>query len=640
MKSIDLIKYYISTKFWLPFRRMLMTSSPRWLVLLIDLFISYIAFWFTYLVRFNFSMSFDARRTFYQSLIFLGLSFVMFMIFKPYKGVVRHTGWVDLRKITLSSISLAMILWIFTFLSRESLLPDLFNFPYSIIFLSAMFQGLFMSGARTVYKSLYYRLARQKGKPLNVLIYGTDDTAVQTFELLKNDINRHYIFKGFLDNKKNNGGRLLQGIPILAYDEIDEDFLQKEQIDYVIFTQHVADPIKFLDKTEVFVSAGVKIKTLPPPERWIDNIFHIEDIREFDLEALLERPPIQPDDSELAQSIAGKVIWVTGAAGSIGSELARQLLYYNPAKVYLFDQAETPLYELERELSEKGYDNFESILADIQDYDKMEKCFARFRPDIIFHAAAYKHVPVLEKNPYYGITVNILATKKLMTFAMENKVEKFIQISTDKAVNPTGIMGTTKRVAELIARCMQEKSDRTQFIVTRFGNVLGSNGSVIHFFKRQIKKGGPVTVTHKDINRYFMTITEASHLVLKAAETGSGGQIYVFDMGEPVKIFDLAVKMIRLSGKRYPEDIEIRFTGLRPGEKIYEELLTDSEQVEKSDHEKLYVSKLSSIDCAFLENKIAELEKAVQQLDMQRAVAILKEIVPEYRPAYNEKSEE
>ncbi len=629
---LNRISNFIIYRIWVPLRDFIMTSSPRWLVMIIDLFISFLVVWFSYFVRFNFSFNFDFKKVIIQTGIVVILSIIAFLIFKPYKGVVRHTGWRDFKQITLSSLLVAIMLLIATFLARSEYLPEFFNYPYSIIFLIALFQVLIMAGARAFYKSMYYRISREHGAPVNILIYGTDEGAIRTYELLKNDIKRKYIFKGFIDDKIA-GNRSVQGIPILSFNDIDEDFLKRNQIDYVIITQNISNPLKLLDKTKKFIEAGVKIKTIPPPEKWIDNIFNVEDIKEFDLESLLERPPIHLNDDELKQSIEGKTIWVTGAAGSIGSELVRQILHYNPRKIYLFDQAETPLYELEVELKNKGYKNFVPILADIQDYDKMEYSFQAYKPEIIFHAAAYKHVPVLENDPYYGISVNILATKKLMELADKYGVRKFIQISTDKAVNPTGIMGATKRVAELIARCLQETAKNTQYIVTRFGNVLGSNGSVIHFFKRQIKKGGPVTVTHPDINRYFMTIPEASHLVLKAAEMGNGGQIYVFDMGKPVKIFDLAVKMIHLSGKRYPEDIDIIFTGLRPGEKIYEELLTDSEMVEKSDYEKLYISKLAPLDCDFLNRKIKELEKTIAELDMKRSVEILKEIVPEYKPA-------
>jgi FlaA1/EpsC-like NDP-sugar epimerase len=631
-KTLDYINYIIIYRIWNPAKRILMHSSPRWLVFLIDLFSTWLSFGLAYIVRFNFSLNFDTNKVYIQSVTIIIFSSLLFFLFQPYKGVVRRTGWNDLRKIFYSSGSLMLVLWTATVLSRNGILPEILNFPYSVIFLTALFQFLALSGTRAIYKTFYYRIARTKRDPVNVLIYGTNDEAIHTFELLKNDPKRKYIFKGFVTDKPA-GRRLIQGIPLISEKQIDEKFLLKEEIDEIIITEHPENPLSILDKTDKFYKIGIKIRLIPPPEKWIDNIFRLEDIKEFDLESLLERPTIFMDDGKIKENIQDKIIWVTGAAGSIGSELVRQILHYNPRKVYLLDQAETPLYEFELELREKGYDNFSSLLLDIQDIPKLEKCFRQFAPDIIFHAAAYKHVPVLEKNPYYGITVNILSSKKLMEFAVKYNVKKFIQISTDKAVNPTGIMGATKRVAELIARCIQEKSGNTQFIITRFGNVLGSNGSVIHLFKKQIKKGGPLTVTHPEINRYFMTITEAAHLVLKAAEIGKGGKIYVFDMGKPVKILDLAIKMILLSGKKYPDDIRIVFTGLRPGEKIYEELLTESELVEKTDYKKLYISKLSPLNCDSLYEKLDTLEKNINELDTEKIIEILQSIVPEYKPA-------
>ena len=369
-------------------------------------------------------------------------------------------------------------------------------------------------------------------------------------------------------------------------------------------------------------------------EKWLENALNIDQWQSLDMEALLSRKPIRFDDHGIRKMLNGKTVLVTGGAGSIGSALVRQIIHYNPGKLLILDQAETPLYTLKTDLLAQGFENFETILADINDTDFVRRILQTHRPHYIFHAAAYKHVPVIEEEPYYGILVNVFATRNLMQAAAECGVEKFIQISTDKAVNPTNIMGATKRIAELMARCMQEQSTKTQFIVTRFGNVLGSNGSVIHLFKKQIQNGGPVTVTDPEITRYFMTIPEAAHLVLKAAEEGSGGKIFVFDMGEPVRIFDLAVKMIRLAGKRYPEDIEIKFIGLRPGEKKYEELLTSAEKVERTSHEKLYISKLSPLDCDDFRKKLRRLEQA-DWTDRKALLDLLNNIIPEYRASKN-----
>jgi len=629
------IRYAAMKWLWPPMKNFLVRSSPRWLVFIIDLIISAIAFWSAYFIRFNFSLQFDIHKAIYQFLLFLAINSVLFFVVKPYVGVVRMTGWKDIGKIFKVSTGLAVILFIITKLSRSGKIPLQFNYPYSIIFLAALFQALLMGGARMIYKAMYYKILRSGRKPVNILIYGTGPEAIEVADLLKSHPEYKYNIKGFV-TRSPHSAKFIQGIPIIPLQDINETYLQQNAIDQVIITQSSSNPLNILELTDYFAAPSVKLHILPPSNEWMNNILRYEDIREFDLEALLERPPIRVNDRDILEAVRDKVIWITGGAGSIGSELARQILHYNPRKIYLLDQAETPLYELETELRPQFGDLFQTVLVDITDTSHIERLFRQYPPDIIFHAAAYKHVPVVELNPYYGIAVNILATKNLMEQAGENGVKKFIQISTDKAVNPTNVMGATKRVAELIARCMQEKYPQTQYIVTRFGNVLGSQGSVIHLFKKQIRQGGPVTVTHPDISRYFMTIPEAAHLVLKASRLGQGGQIYVFDMGQPVKIVELAKKMIRLSGKRYPDDIQIIYTGLRPGEKIYEELLTDSEKIESQVDEKLFISKLSPLDCDKLNEKLSALEKAFQALDMAQAVKLLKEILPEYKSNHSE----
>ena len=629
------IKIILYQKFWSKIRNYLIQSSPRWLVFLIDLIIVSIGFWFAYFVRFNFSLSFNVHNAFYQWGLFLSINFVLFFIFRPYVGIVRHTGWKDIEKIFYVSLSLFIGLFIVTLLSRNGLLPEKFNYPYSIIFLSALFQGMLMGGARMLYKGMYYKIQRSNRKPVNVLIYGTGMEAIHVWDLLRTNPEIRFIVKGFVHPGKSQS-KSIQGIPILSLDEINEEFLRKNAIDRVIIAEPTGNPLNVLELTDHFAYPGIQVHFVPPSNKWMDSILQFEDIREFDLEALLERPPLPRNDEGILQCIEGKTVWVTGAAGSIGSELSRQILHYRPAKVYLLDQAETPLYELDIELRKKFGGLYQTVLVDIFDKEHVEHLFRHHKPDVIFHAAAYKHVPVLELNPYYGIAVNILATKNLMELAGKYGVEKFVQISTDKAVNPTNVMGATKRVAELIARCMQEKYPDTEYIVTRFGNVLGSNGSVIHLFKKQIRNGGPVTVTHPDINRFFMTIPEAAHLVLKAAQIGQGGQIYVFDMGKPVKIVDLAIKMIRLSGKRYPDDIKIEFTGLRPGEKLTEEILTAKEKVENQVHEKLFIAKLTPLDCDDLESKLQTLQELFDRLRIKESIRTIKQIVPEYKSNHSE----
>ena len=627
-KIINWLRY----KVWQRLMKLLMQSSPRWLIILIDLVIIVFGLFLAYEIRFNFSPEFFGNTFRWQILIVVWNAYIVFLLTKTYQGVVRHTGEKDIKTISWSMVVLLFLLIIETFLSRQNILSPAFNFPLSVSIMTAFFGGFFMVISRLIYKAFYYKISRH-GTPLfNVLIYGTDDNAVKTLELLYSQSKYRFNVKGFLNDKNHTENKKLHGLPIFDPQAITPGWIKKHEIDQVIVASEVKNPLPVLEKLGNFTRENVKIKTIPPPDKWIDRFFSLDQILDFDLENLLNRVPIKMNDEAVLREIQGKTVLVTGAAGSIGSELTRQIIQYKPAKILLLDQAETPLYELELEILSKfpGV-SYETLLLDIADTHTIKKILHRYQPDMIFHAAAYKHVPVLEKDPYPGIYVNVLATKRLMELAAETGISKFIQISTDKAVNPANVMGATKRLAELIARCLNAKYPDTSFIITRFGNVLGSNGSVIHLFKRQIRQGGPVTVTHKDITRYFMTIPEAVQLVLKAAEKGKGGEIFVFDMGKPVRIFDLAVKMIQLSGKQYPEDIDIKIIGLRPGEKLKEELLTNAEDLEKTDDEKLYISKLQPVDCEDLEQNLNLLEKVLSGGEMEKAVKILKRLIPEYR---------
>jgi len=635
-------KIYNAT--WIRFRDFLMRSSPRWLVFLIDLFLVIIAFYFAYLLRFNFLLHQTYQKFIGQLPLVILISAIAFWLFKPYKGVVRLSGTHDMKIITLSNAFVGLVMFVLSLIARlTGNTTSVINFPYSVIVMHITFASILMILARALYKSLYYKYSRTGKRIYKVLIYGVDEPAGQTLETLQKSTGSRFIIEGFVQPATQNytKAQSIQGIPIYKEEEITDEWLRKKRIDLLVVTTPVSHPLNALKELDLFIKNGIEIKIIPPPEKWTGPLFDINNMQSLDMEMLLERDPIRLDDKEIRQLIKDKVILVTGAAGSIGSVLSRQILVYGPKKLILLDQAESPLYDLKIDLLSEGYENFETVLADIENTEYIEKIFRKYRPDFVFHAAAYKHVPVLEHEPYYGVKVNILATKKLMELAKRYGVKKFIQISTDKAVNPTNIMGATKRVAELLARCMQEQSGGTEFIVTRFGNVLGSNGSVVHRFKKQIERGGPVTVTHPEIVRYFMTIPEAAHLVLKAAQIGRGGNIYVFDMGEPVKIFDLAKKMIYLMGKRYPEDIDIEIIGLRPGEKIYEELLTSEERIQqRTNYEKLYISRLAPLDCNRLFKKIEELEKARID-DPEETIRILKEIIPEYKPNHTtEKKEE
>jgi FlaA1/EpsC-like NDP-sugar epimerase len=375
---------------------------------------------------------------------------------------------------------------------------------------------------------------------------------------------------------------------------------------------------------------GLKVKTVPYINQWINNeSINLNQIKELNIEELLSRSPIKIDNPVIKNDIHNKVVMITGAAGSIGSEIATQVILYKPKQLILIDQAESALYDIQQDFLRKSYDNFIAIVADIRDKNIMAEYFSTYKPEVIYHAAAYKHVPLMEENPYEAIKVNVFGSKNLMDLAVANNVHKFVMISTDKAVNPTNVMGATKRAAEIYATCLQAHISTTKFIITRFGNVLGSNGSVIKLFQKQLKQGGPLTVTHKKITRFFMTIPEACNLVLEAGTMGDGGEIFVFDMGEPVRIYDLAVKMIQLSGYHYPEDIEIKITGLRSGEKLYEEVLGNDEGDLPTYHEKVKIAALKEVDCQEFLTKLKDLEHYKKMSNFE-IVKILKEMIPEF----------
>jgi len=385
-----------------------------------------------------------------------------------------------------------------------------------------------------------------------------------------------------------------------------------------------------MEITDDLLAYSVTVKIVPAVDKWIDGKLHAGQIQHVKIEDLLERNPIKINNPTVSRYLKGKTVFVTGAAGSIGSEIARQVSDCTVKKLILIDQSESQLYDLQQEFILNKKNDINAEIADIRDKERVDRLFKKYQPEIIFHAAAYKHVPLMEANPYEAVRVNVNGTKILSDLALEYGVEKFVMISTDKAVNPTNVMGTTKRVAEMYTSCLAE-AGKTKFITTRFGNVLGSNGSVVPLFRKQIESGGPITVTHKDITRFFMTISEACHLVLEAGVMGNGGEIYVLDMGESVKIYDVAIQMIQLSGLRFPEDINIEITGLRPGEKLYEELLANDENTLPTYHEKIMIAQVPTINKADVKNKIDSCCQANDALENIEIVSLLKDLVPEYK---------
>lgn len=604
--------------------------ASQWLVLLFDISIIVATFFLAYIIRYNFKLSFDFSLVFRQVPYVVIVAAISLVAVGSYKGVVRFTGFKDILNVIIGANILATLLICCTFLSRKYFGEfNIFNISGSIIYIHLLLNILFLIGAKLFIKSLYNHITQDVNSTSNVLIFGAGNSGMLTYDAIQNDTKNGFKVVGFIDDDERKIGKKINLLKVFKIDTINSEFIKKHNVEDVIISIQNIDPTRLLQITGNLFSLGLKVKIVPPVQNWIDGDLSVGQIKEVKIEDLLGRDPINIKNPDLEDQYDNKVVLVTGAAGSIGSEIARKITLYNYKKLILIDNAESALYDIQQEFRQLGLTNIDAIVADVRNKTRIDQIFNLYKPKIVFHAAAYKHVPLMENNPFEAVSVNIGGTKNVADISVKHSVDKFVLISTDKAVNPTNVMGATKRIAELYVTCLKGKG-HTKFITTRFGNVLGSNGSVIPLFKKQIEKGGPLTVTHKDITRYFMTIPEACQLVLEAAAMGNGGEIFVFDMGEPIKIFNLATNMIILSGLRYPEDIDIKITGLRPGEKIYEELLADGENTKKTYHEKIMIAKSRHIDIDNTEstiNKLTQINSLTQPLEI---VSTIKSLIPEY----------
>lgn len=603
--------------------------ASKWLVLVIDVLTASIAFFLAYCIRFNLSFDFDVDKLLVQLPIVVVLSLVSFLFVGSYKGVVRHTGVKDVYNI-FNAICLASILMIsMVLLNREVGLIEGFTIPLSIIIIYSLLSFIGLTASRFVFKSLYANLlVRNLKVSKNVLIYGAGESGILTHNALTSSSRGITRVVGYIDRDNKKSGKQINGVKVFGENELTGEFIEKKSITEVIFSIQNIDAKELRNLVEGLVDYPVQVKIVPPVEDWINGELKASQIKQVQIEDLLDRAPISIKNSKIKKELEGKVVIVTGGAGSIGSEIVRQICSYNYKSLIVIDQAESALYDLQQELKQNGYHNFVPIVSDVRDKNRLNVIFEEHKPNMVFHAAAYKHVPLMEYNSYEAIKINIAGTKTVVDLSLAHKVEKFVFVSTDKAVNPTNVMGASKRIAEMYISCMQQQK-KTKFITTRFGNVLGSNGSVIPLFRKQIEKGGPLTLTHKDVTRYFMTIPEASQLVLEAGAMGEGGEIFIFDMGESVKIFDLAKNMIKLSGLNYPDDIDIKITGLRPGEKLYEELLANGESTLPTYHKKIKISKVRDLDYADVRSRIDEL-CITNMFFNGNTVKLMKKIVPEY----------
>jgi len=610
-------------------RKLTNRYASKWIVLLFDICIVAITFFLAYLIRFNFVIDFDFF-TFFKQLPFVILAtLISFISVSSHKGVVRFTGAKDVLNIIIGVNILATILIITTYISRKYNFNNTFDIPGSIIYIHLLLNIFFLIGFKFFIKSIYRSIVTDFEIKNTVLIYGAGDSGMITYNAITTDTKSNTEVLGFIDDNEGKIGKKINLLNVYHLDSITKEFIEKNLIDEVIISIQDIDSNRLMQITSNLFSLNLKVKIVPAVQNWIDGDLSLGQIKEIKIEDLLGREPIYIDNPVLFNEYENKVLLVTGAAGSIGSELVRRLCNYNYKKLILIDNAESALYDLQQELEQKLIKKTEVIVADVRNYSRLNLIFNTHKPEIIFHAAAYKHVPLMEQNPFEAVSVNVNGTNNVVNLAVKYGIDKFILISTDK----TNVMGASKRIAELLLSCHKDLTHHnTKFIITRFGNVLGSNGSVIPLFKKQIESGGPLTVTHKDIIRYFMTISEACQLVLEAAAMGLGQEIFVFDMGKPVKILDLATNMIALSGLRYPEDIDIKIIGLRPGEKIFEELLIEGEDTKPTYNEKIMIARSKPINIKEIEKKINELCSMNSNSQNIEIVSKIKDIVLEYTP--------
>ncbi|MCC2600491.1 polysaccharide biosynthesis protein [Sphingobacterium sp. FBM7-1] len=558
---------------------------------------------------------------------------------KTYREIVRHTGLSEAIRIFKTVWLACMVLFLITLLVRSTELRDTvwaeyLRLSYAVVFSHGFFTMVMLVAARVVYRQIYELLFFTKRKSRHVLIFGASRPGLVAYAMLQDDIRSKNKVVAFVEDNANRVGKNSRGIRILHISDIDENFIHKNDIDEVIIAVENDDPERLSRVTDHFHNLNIELKIMQPGRSLLSGGGKRQ-IRQLRIEDLLGRKPIKLDNPVVEKELDGRTILITGAAGSIGSELARQIATLPYKRLVMVDQAESALYDVQQTIHTSNPDEAVFIVGDVRDQIFMRRLFETHRPDVVFHAAAYKHVPLMEANPYESIWTNVYGTRIVADLSMEYDVYKFVMISTDKAVNPTNVMGASKRAAEIYVNSCNEQSS-TNFIITRFGNVLGSNGSVIPLFEKQIAKGGPLTLTHPEITRFFMTIPEACQLVLEAGTMGKGGEIFVFDMGKSVKIIDLAKRMIKLKGYRYPQDIDIKVVGLRPGEKIYEELLATNENTLKTHHPKIMIAKVCTEDLLIKRAEINLLCSLVER-DGEAAeyadfeiVRQLKYIVPEF----------
>ena len=621
------------------FRYLIRTYSSsfisRWIILLMDVGIVFISFLMAYLIRFNFNyIEIDPYEVRIHALTITSIYLISFLITSSYSGILRHTGISDVIRILKSGVISLSVLIVTNLAIGINGAGSIFYIAYSIIILHFLLSIFWLVGTRVFIKLAYLELTKQYAtESIPVIIYGAGSAGLLTKNALVKDRSARYNIVAFIDDNPSKISKRIEGVPVLnQYRALRGSYINRHEIKQLIIAIDAITPVKKKKIIEAGLDLNIDVKVIPPIGNWINGQLSSKQLRRVKIEELLERDTIKLDNKNIEREISNKIVMVTGAAGSIGAEISRQVLNYSPKRLIIIDQAETPTFDLQFEIhNSKEFSQYQNkiefIVASVKDKFRMDNIISLYRPDIIYHAAAYKHVPLMEDNPYEALMVNIFGTKTMADLAKKYEVEKFVMVSTDKAVNPTNIMGASKRIAEIYIQSLS--NGKTKFITTRFGNVLGSNGSVVPIFRKQIDQGGPVTITHKEITRYFMTIREACNLVLEAGAMGNGSDIFVFDMGQPVKIYDMAKKMIKLLG--YSEgQIEINEIGLRPGEKLYEELLNNSENTLPTHHPKILRAEVNALTNNQINDYLVDLSSLIVESNEYTLVSKMKEIVPEF----------
>ena len=614
--------------------------TPRWIIFAIDICFSVLAVLLAEVARANFLLNNINFPALYQAAILvIAINLPVFFFLKTYAGIVRYTSAQDSVKIMATVVFSAFLIFL-----ANAILVTVKGHPFlsfSTLVNYVLFSFLLLTAYRMIVKALFIYFKSWKLDKRRVIIYGAGEAGLVTNRTFDHDTRTNKKIIAFVDDDPRKVGRTVNGVIIKPASEL-EDIILGQEVDEIIFASYSIPAARKNQIVDLCLLNNVRVLNIPAQEVWTKPNRNPKLIHKINIEDLLDRKPIHMDMKGIGQELKGKRVLVTGAAGSIGSEIVRQLMKFDTALVILVDQSETALHNLSLEMAEdKSGQNVHAFIGDVRDAKRMEFMFMTFKPQYVYHAAAYKHVPLMEDNPAESVKTNVLGTKTMADLSVKYKVEKFVMISTDKAVNPTNIMGACKRIAEIYVQSLNNTkiATATRFITTRFGNVLGSNGSVIPRFKHQIEKGGPVTVTHPEITRYFMTIPEACQLVLEAGYMGKGGEIFIFDMGKSVRIADLAKRMIQLAGMEPNKDIQIAYSGLRPGEKLFEELLNDKENTMPTHHEKIMIGKVREYSFSEISSQVLSLIAHAIENDNRQVVLQMKKIVPEFK-SQNSKFEE